>query len=182
MASTIELLLLAQMSGPGSPVLAQAASATIPSGNATAATLVTQAWTALPGTPAVGTVYTVETEFGGAWEGNSLALAACIAGTYYQFTPDIGSGAFSAGAALAGWLRLTVRVTAASACKISMAGAIVATTTGLAPGSGSVAIATTPSTEPFAGADTIGIGVLFGASNSSQTIICYGSTFTIAAA
>ena len=182
MASTIELLLLALLSGPGQPPMVQTDATTYASGNVTTATAVTQAWPALPGTPAAGAVYTVETAFTGTWEGNSLGFSADIGGTWYSFAPNIASGAFSSAAAVAGWLKLTVRVTSATACKISLAGAIGETASAVSPGSGAVPVASSAASVTFGASDAIGLGVAFGSGSAGQGITCYGSTFTIAGA
>lgn len=182
MASAIELLTLARHAAfPPSAVWTDVSSYS--SGNVTAATAITKAWTALSSPPAAGTVYTLDTEFTGTYENNAFSFHALIGGTDHQFLPSVAAGSWSAGTAIGGWLRMTVRVTSPSACTLTLAGAVAETGTSYSPSTGGPPLATVPVTgAAFAAGDSIQIGVLFGASTAGQNITTYGSTFTAAGA
>lgn len=183
MAGTIELLLLAQLSGPGAPVSAQADASGIAPGNVTTATAVTRQWAALPGTPAAPQAYEVFTEFNGVWGGQQLHLYGSIAGASTLlaslgalFVPSAASGDN-----VNGWLRLTVRVASATACRLHLAGSIndQSLNSGVVTNGTACAISGTVATGiAFAAADTIAISYAFAASVSGQSISTYGSTFT----
>jgi hypothetical protein len=183
MASTIELLLLAQLSGPGTPVFAQADASGIAPGNVTTATAVTRQWAALPGTPAAPQAYEVYTEFNGTWGAQQLHLYADIAGTATLlaslgalFVPSAASGDN-----VNGWLKLTVRVASATACRLHLAGSINDQTLngGVVTNGTACPISSTVTTGiAFGSADTIAISYAFAASVTGQSISTYGSTFT----
>lgn len=183
MASTIELLLLAQQSGPGSAGLASTDISAIPSGNVTAATAVTKLWPALPGTPTAGQAYELATEFNGVFGNQLLTFYADIAGTFTSMAA-VGAAFGSSGDVINGWLRLTVRVLTATTCRLQLAGAMVDTTANgghILSGSGGNAVPISSAVQfgiAFAASDTIGIGVAFGTSVSGQTVETFGSTFT----
>lgn len=183
MASTLELLLLAQLSGPGTPAFAQTDASTIAPGNVTAATALTKQWTALPGTPAVPQAYEVYTEFNGTWGGTALNLYGDIAGTATLlatvgavFAPSVVSGN-----SVNGWLRLMVRVASATTCRLHIAGSIndQSLNSGVVTNGTGCAISGTVATGvAFAAADTIAIAYAFSSSVTGQSMTTYGSTFT----
>jgi Protein of unknown function (DUF2793) len=171
------VLLLASLTGANAPVACSADPTSYNPGNVTTATAFTKSWTMLPGTPSAGTVYQVTTEFTGTWQGNALAFAAGINGTWTQMNPSAGSGSFSSGATIAGWLALTVRVLSSSTARFALAGAIGETASSVTPGSGTIALAPLSQTLAVAASDTLALGYLFGASSSGQGLATYGSTF-----
>lgn len=183
MASTIELLLLAQSSGPGSAPMISTDESSIPSGNVTSATAITKLWPALPGTPAAGQVYELATEFNGVFGGVVTTFYAGIAGSFTSMAA-IGGTFGASGDVINGWLKLTVRVLTATTCRLHLAGSMVDTSansghilTGSSgnavPISSAVAFGIT-----FAASDTIAVGVAFASSAAAQTIETFGSTFT----
>ncbi len=180
MASTLELLLLAQLAGPGSPVFAQTDTSSITTGNVTTATAITVPWASLPGTPAIGQVYGLKTEFNGTWGNQLLTFYADIAGTMTSLC-TIGAALGASGDTVNGWLDLTVRVVSATACRLHLKGVIVDSTansghvldTSAAPISSTVVTGIA-----FAGSDTIALACAFGASVTGQTVATLGSTFT----
>lgn len=171
------VLLLASLTGGNAPVACSADPTSYNPGNVTTATAFTKFWTMLPGTPSAGTVYMISTEFTGTWQGNALAFAVDVAGTWTSMAPSVGTGAFSSGATIAGWLVLTVRVLSATTARFALAGAIGETASSVTPGSGSVPLAPLSQTLTVAAADNIALGYLFGASSSGQGLATYGSTF-----
>jgi hypothetical protein len=183
LASTLELLLLAQLSGPGTPVFAQTDASGIAPGNVTTATALTRQWTVLPGTPASPQAYELYTEFNGTWGGERLELFADIAGTSTLlaqvgaiFAPSVASGD-----SVNGWLRLMVRVASATACRLHMAGSINDNSLNsgvVTNGTGCPISGTVTTGIAFAGADTIAISHAFSSSSSSQGLTTFGSTFT----
>lgn len=182
MASTIELLLLAQLSGPGIPAFAQTDASTIAPGNVTTAMALTKQWSALPGTPTSPQAYELATEFNGTWGAEQLRLYGDIAGTS-TLLATIGavfaSGA-SSGDSVNGWLRLTVRVASATTCRLHLAGAINDNTlnSGVIDATGAPITGTVATGIAFAASDTIAISHEFAASSAGQGLTTYGSTFT----
>lgn len=174
------VLLLAQLTGANAPPTVETDPSGFNSGNVTAATAITKAWSMLPGTPVAGTVYRLRTEFTGTWEGNAMAFDVAVAGSWTQFSPAVAAGSFSNGAVIAGWLVLTVRVLTATTARFALAGAVSETATSVSPGSGSAPLAPLSQTLAVAGGDTLALGVLFGASTSGQGIATYGSDFETA--
>ena len=170
--------LLASLTGNNTPPQVATDPSSYSSGNVTAATAVTKAWPALPGTPAAGTVYTLETEFTGTWQGNAMAFLVQAGSTWTQFAPSVGAPAFGGSAVVAGWLKLTVRVLTASTARFALAGAIGETSSSYLPGGASIPLAPLSQTLAVAGGDTIALGVLFGAAAAGQGIATYGSHFT----
>lgn len=177
MASAIELLLLAGLTGGNAPASVQTDATNIVASNPTAATAITRTWGMLPGTPQAGQAYGLTAELTGTWEGNAMAFNIAIAGSWTQFSPAVAAGAFSSGAVIAGWLELTVRVLSANQARFALKGAVSETATSVSPGSGSVALAPLSQTLTVAAGDTLALGVLFGASNGAQGIATYGSDF-----
>ena len=177
MSSSVELLLLASLTGGNAPPAVQTDPTSITVTNPTTATALTKLWTLLPGTPQAGTVYGLSCEFTGTWEGNALAFNIGIAGTFTQFNPAVGAPSFSAGAVIAEWLNLTVRVLSATTARFALAGAIAETASSWTPSTGQIAIAELSQTLTIAAGNTIALGVLFGASTAGQAIASYGSTF-----
>lgn len=183
MATALELFLLASMTGPSAPAVVATDPTQITVSNPTSGTAIVKAWGMVPGTPVAGTVMSIDTELTGTWEGNALAIGVLINGTFTAFTPSVGASSWSAAAVIAGWLRLTVRVLTASTARFAIYGALGETATSVTPGSGTVALTPVSQTLTVAASDTIALGCLFGASNGSQGVATYGSTFvTISAA
>jgi hypothetical protein len=178
MASTIELLLLASLSGPGTPVFAQTDPTAYSPGNVTSAAAITKSWGMLPGAPQAGQVYGIATEFTGTWQSEPLAFQVAVAGAWTQMNPSIGASAFAGAAVIAGWLALTVRVLSATTGRFALAGAIGAVSSAVTPGTETIGLAPLSQTLTIAASDTIALGYLFGSSAAGQGLQTYGSTFT----
>jgi hypothetical protein len=170
------VLLLAQLTGSNAPPQAATDPSGFNIGNVTAGTAITKAWPMLPGTPAAGTVYTLDTEFTGTWKSNALGYGVFIGSTFTQITPSVGAPSFST-EIVAGWLRLTVRVLSATTARVALSGAIGGSSSYTAAAE-NVAITPVSQTLTVAGGDTLSIGCYFGASTAGQGLATYGSTFT----
>jgi hypothetical protein len=169
--------LLASLTGGNAPASVQTDPTEITATNPTTATAITKNWTLLPGTPQAGTVYQLATELTGTGEGNALAFAVSIAGSWVQFNPAVGAPSFSSGAVIAAWLNLTIRVLSATTARFALAGAIAETASSWTPSTGQIAICPLSQTLSIAAGDTIALGLLFGASTSGQAAASYGSTW-----
>jgi hypothetical protein len=178
MASPIELYLMALLTGGNAPPGVQTDPTEITATNPTTATAVTKLWTLLPGTPQAGTVYGLSCEFTGTWEANALAFNIGIAGSWTQFNPAVGAPSFSAGAVVAGWLNLKVRVLSPATARFALFGSIAETASSVTPSTGQVDVTPLSQTLPIAAGDTIALGVLFGASTAGQALATYGSDWT----
>jgi hypothetical protein len=130
------------------------------------------------GTPQAGTVYQLDCELTLTWEANALAFGVLIGGVFTQFIPSVGAPSFSAGAVLGAWLQLKVRVLSATQARFALVGAI-GTESSYTPGTQQLSIVPVSQTLTIAAADTVSIACYFGASNASQGVATYGSTFTI---
>lgn len=180
MASTLELLLLAQQAA-FPPVVAFTDVSAITVTNQTSATAITKLYTVPPATPAAGTVYTLEAEFGGSWGAVAMTIWADISGTFTQLaivSGTIGSSAQSVG----GSMRLDVRVTSSTACKLGLSGEIqnISANADITFTNAAPLTSAGLSSATFAGGDTIGLAVSFASSVSGQHIVTGGSTFTMA--
>lgn len=171
-------LLLAQLTGANAPPVTATDPSSYGNRNLTSPTALTKSWALLPTTPVPGTVYTLDTEFTATWGAEQLALGVLIAGTFSLFSPYVAASAFSDTEILAGWLRLTVRVQTSSTARFAIYGAIAQAQNSTVPGTGIMPVALLSYTLGIAAADTVAIGCYFGASNASQGISTYGSTFT----
>lgn len=181
MASTIELLLLAALSGTNAPALALTDGTTYNSGNVTTYTQISKAWPLLPGAPVAGTVYVIETEYTGVVEGNAWGFGVEVNGSYTGMTPNIGAGAFSAGTAIGGWLRLAVRVASATSATAQLSGSVGETATSVTSAS-TIALSSGSKTLTLAAGYSFTLGVSFGASTSGQTVGTWGSSCAISGA
>jgi len=179
---SVAALLLASLTGANAPPSVQTDPTEITATNPTTATAVTKLWPLLPGTPQAGTTYQLTCEFTGTWEGNALAFNIGIAGSWTQFNPAVGAPSFSAGAVVAGWLNLKVRVLSASTARFALFGSIGETASSVTPSTGEVGVTPLSQTLPIAAGNTIALGVLFGASTGGQALATYGSDFTIVGA
>jgi len=168
---------MALLTGGNAPASIQTDPTEITATNPTTATAITKNWTLLPGTPQAGTVYQLATELTGTGEGNALAFAVSIAGTWIQLNPAVGAPSFSAGAVIAAWLNLTIRVLSATTARFALAGAIAETASSWTPSTGQIAICPLSQTLTIAAGDTIALGALFGASTAGQALASYGSHF-----
>jgi Protein of unknown function (DUF2793) len=177
-ASAIELYLMALLTGGNAPSADQTDPTEITATNPTTATAVTKSWALASGTPQAGTVYRMSTELTGTWEANALAFAVSIGGTWTQFNPAVGAPSFSAGAVIAAWLNLTVRVLSATTARFALSGAIAETASSWTASTGQVSICPLSQTLTIAAGDTIALGLLFGASTAGQAAASYGSTWT----
>jgi hypothetical protein len=178
-ASTIELLLLAQQSAFPPPAAWTDLTAVTVTNN-TAAAAVTRSWPALPGTPTAGTVYQVECDFGGSFGAVAMGVYAGIAGTYTKLaTVDAGFG--TNGQSIGGSMSMTLRVTSSSLCEASLSGAIQNISANPhITGSGNVVPLTSAGivgSIAIAAGNAITIGVNFASSVSGQHVGCSGSTF-----
>ena len=177
MSSSVELLLLASLTGANAPVACATDPTPFSAPNPVAAAALTKAWPLTPGTPQAGQVYQLATEITATFEANAMAFAVQIGGTFTQISPAVAATAYGAGTILAGWLVLTVRVLSATTARFALAGAVSETTTSVTPSTGSIALAPLSQTLGIAAGNTIALGVLFGASNAAQGAASYGSTF-----
>lgn len=179
MASTLELLLLAQQSAFPPPAVWTDLT-TVTATNNTAAAAVTKAWPALPGTPTAGTVYQVEADFGGSFGAVAMGVYVGIAGTYTKLaTVDATFGTINQ--SIGGTFSVTVRVTSSGLCSASLGGNIQNLSANLhITGSGNVVPLTSAgivSSIAIASGNSITIGVNFASSVSGQHVACGGSTF-----
>lgn len=174
------VLLLAQLTGANTPPSVQADASTYASGNVTAATAVTKAWGLLPGTPAAGTVYTLETEFSGTWGTQALSFAVQAGATWTTFSPGIGGSSFSSGETIAGWARVTVRILSGTQAQVTVTGTAAQASAPVTPGFGNLVFAPASQQLTVAAGGTVALGVLFAASSSAQTVKTSGSTWTTA--
>ena len=174
---------MALLTGGNAPASIQTDPTEITATNPTTATALTKSWSLASGTPQAGTAYQLSTELTGTAEGNAIAFAIAIAGTWTQFNPAVGAPSFSSGAVIAAWLNLTIRVLSATTARFALAGAIAETASSWTPSTGQIAICPLSQTLTIAAGDTIALGILFGASTAGQAAASYGSTWiTIGAA
>jgi hypothetical protein len=178
-ASSVELLLLASLTGGNAPDICATDATSYSSGNVTTATAVTKAWPLLPGTPQAGTAYELKTEFSGTWEAVAMALNVQVNSTWTQLNPSVGAPSWGTSTVIAGWLELAVRVQTATTARFALKGAIGETASSYTPGSGSIALAPLSQALTIAAASTIALGVYFGSSAAGQGIATYGSTWRV---
>ena len=171
--------LLASLTGGNAPASVQTDTTNIVASNPITAAAITKAYSMAPGTPQAGQVYVLEADFTATWESNAMAFQVGIGSpaAWTQMSPAVAAGAFSGGAVLAGWLRLTIRVLSATQARFALAGAVSETVTSVSPGSGSAPLSPLSQTLTVAAGDAIGLGVLFGASSGPQGLGTYGSTW-----
>lgn len=175
----VTLYLLAQQAAQPPPA-AYTDTTTPASGNVTSPALITAAWATPSAAPVAGTVYTLDAELGGQWGAELCTFYADINGSFTSLA-TVGAALGSSGDNLGGWARLTVRVVSATACRLHIAGMLVDLSLNsghMLSGSGAPLSCAPVTGVTFAGGDTIGLAVAFGASASGQTISTGGSTFT----
>jgi hypothetical protein len=178
-ASTLELYLLALLSGPASPDFTLTDTSSISTGNVTSQTLITAAYPTLPGAPA-GTVYELKVPFGGVWGNQLMTIYADIAGTYTSLAV-IGAAAGSSGDTIGGTMALAAAVVSGTTCRLSLSGTFADLTvaSGHLLSTSTIALASNVLTGvAFTGGNALALAIAFGGSTAGQGINTGGSRLT----